>query len=119
MWPPPHSSTGTRSAALSLAVLFTASIPLVACPCALGLATPTMVMMGVGRAAEEGIIIKSAEALEKVGRLTTVVFDKTGTLTRGEPEVTDAIPLNGFTARQLLELAYVAERRSEHPLGRQ
>ncbi|MCD6368793.1 MAG: copper-translocating P-type ATPase [Thermoproteales archaeon] len=102
---------------LSLAILFTASVLLVACPCALGLATPTVIMVGVGRAAEEGIIIKNAEALEKVGKLSTIVFDKTGTLTKGEPEVTDIVPLNGFATDKILQLAYIAERRSEHPLA--
>ncbi|RLE66110.1 MAG: heavy metal translocating P-type ATPase [Thermoprotei archaeon] len=102
---------------LSLAILFTASVLLVACPCALGLATPIVIMVGVGRAAEEGIIIKNAEALEKVGKLSTIVFDKTGTLTKGELEVTDIVPLNGFATDKILQLAYVAERRSEHPLA--
>lgn len=102
---------------LSLAVLFTASVLLIACPCALGLATPTAVSVGVGRAAEEGIIIRNPDVIEKTPRLTVVVFDKTGTLTKGEPEVTDVKPLNGFNESRVLELAYIAEKRSEHPLA--
>lgn len=102
---------------LNLAILFTASTLLIACPCALGLATPTAIMVGVGKAAEEGIIIKNSEALEKIGKLTTIVFDKTGTLTKGEPEVTDVIPLNGYDEKALLKIAYIAEKRSEHPIA--
>ncbi len=102
---------------LNLAVLFTASVLLIACPCALGLATPTAIVVGVGKAAEHGIIIKNMDVLEEIPRLTTMVFDKTGTLTRGEPEVTDVHPVNGYRAEDVLRLAGVAERRSEHPIA--
>jgi len=103
---------------LNLAVLFTASALLIACPCALGLATPTVIVVGVGKAAEEGIIIKNADVLETIGKLTSVVFDKTGTLTKGKLEVTDIIPLNSFPEKKLLELAFIAEKRSEHPIAK-
>jgi len=102
---------------LNLAILFTASVLLVACPCALGLATPTAIVVGVGRAAELGIIIKNMEVLEKIPKLTTMVFDKTGTLTKGEPEVTDIYVVNGYREHDLLKIAYAAEKRSEHPLA--
>jgi len=93
------------------------AVLIVACPCALGLATPTAIMVGVGKGAENGILIKSGEALETVHKLRTVVFDKTGTLTKGEPEVTDIITNTKFTQDQLLQYAAVAEKNSEHPLG--
>ncbi len=93
------------------------AVVVVACPCALGLATPTAIMVGVGKGAENGILIKSGEALEAVYKLKTVVFDKTGTLTKGEPEVTEIHPNKTFTEEQLLQLAAVAEKNSEHPLG--
>ncbi len=102
---------------LSLAIMFTAAVLLVACPCALGLATPTAVSVGVGKAAEKGIIIRNIEVLEKIDTLTTIVFDKTGTLTKGEPEVTDVICYNGFTEEDILRLAGSAEKGSEHPIG--
>jgi Cu+-exporting ATPase len=93
------------------------AVLIVACPCALGLATPTAIMVGVGKGAENGILIKSGEALETAYKLQTVVFDKTGTLTKGEPEVTDIITTPSFSEQQLLEYAAVAEKNSEHPLG--
>jgi len=95
------------------------AVLIVACPCALGLATPTAIMVGVGKGAENGILIKSGEALETVHKLKVIVFDKTGTLTKGEPEVTDIIPLNSSTLdeKRLLQFAAVAEKNSEHPLG--
>lgn len=102
---------------LNLAILFTASVLLIACPCALGLATPTAIVVGVGKAAELGIIVKNMEVLEKIPKLTTIVFDKTGTLTKGEPEVTDIYAVNGYKELDLLKIAYVAEKRSEHPLA--
>lgn len=103
----------TRSLIHMVAVL------VIACPCALGLATPTAVMVGTGRSAEMGILIKNSEALERAGRLTTVVLDKTGTITRGQPAVTDILLANGspFTANDLLRLAASVEKGSEHPLG--
>jgi Cu+-exporting ATPase len=97
------------------------AVLIVACPCALGLATPTAIMVGVGKGAENGILIKSGEALETAHRLQAVVFDKTGTLTKGEPEVTDVIPAvnpsKTLNEAQLLQLAATAEKNSEHPLG--
>jgi Cu+-exporting ATPase len=97
------------------------AVLIVACPCALGLATPTAIMVGVGKGAENGILIKSGEALETVHKLQAVVFDKTGTLTKGEPEVTDIIPTGNpaemLGETQLLQLAATAEKNSEHPLG--
>jgi P-type Cu+ transporter len=92
------------------------SILVVACPCALGLATPTAVTVGVGRGAELGILIRNGEALEIAERITTVIFDKTGTLTRGKPEVTDVVPL-GIPPETLLALAAGVERNSQHPLA--
>jgi len=93
------------------------AVLIVACPCALGLATPTAIMVGVGKGAENGILIKNGETLEAAYKLQTVVFDKTGTLTKGEPEVTDVIPTEAFKEDQLLQLACIAEKNSEHPLG--
>ncbi len=93
------------------------AVLIVACPCALGLATPTAIMVGVGKGAENGILIKSGEALETAYKLQAVVFDKTGTLTKGEPEVTDIITAQTFSPQQLLEYAAAAEKNSEHPLG--
>jgi Cu+-exporting ATPase len=92
------------------------SILVVACPCAMGIATPTAVMVGLGKGAENGILIKGGEYLERVQKLDTIIFDKTGTLTKGEPEVTDIIPFND-DKKKLLMLAAIAEKNSEHPLG--
>jgi len=93
------------------------AVLLIACPCAIGLAAPTAVMVGIGKGAESGILFRGAEALEMASKLSTVVLDKTGTLTKGEPAVTDLVPVNGVTARDLLRFAASAERGSEHPLG--
>ena len=92
------------------------SILVVACPCALGLATPTAVTVGVGRGAELGILIRNGEALESAGKVSTVIFDKTGTLTRGKPAVTDVIPV-GISEETLLSLAAGVEKNSQHPLA--
>jgi len=100
------------------AVIAAVSVLIIACPCALGLATPTSLLVGTGRGAELGILIRSAEALEVAGRIDTVVFDKTGTLTGGEPQVTDIAPADGRTEDDVLRLAASVERDSEHPLGR-
>lgn len=105
------------NAPINLAILFTASVLLIACPCALGLATPTAIVVGVGKATELGIVIKNIEVLEKIPHLTTIVFDKTGTLTIGKPTVTDIYVTNGFNEKELLSLAYMAEKNSEHPLA--
>jgi Cu+-exporting ATPase len=107
------------------------AVLIIACPCAMGLATPTAIMVGVGKGAENGILIKSGEALETAHKLQAVVFDKTGTLTRGEPEVTDIVAVSSLVCNpssvsketetigegELLRLAAVAEKNSEHPLG--
>ena len=101
---------------LTMALLTTVSVLIIACPCALGLATPTAIMVGTGRGAQSGILIKGGEALEKAHRLTTIVLDKTGTITRGVPVVTDIIA-HGLDEATLLGLAASAEAGSEHPLG--
>jgi cation-transporting ATPase V len=93
------------------------AVLIIACPCALGLATPTAIMVGTGRGAELGILIKSVEVLERTRRITTVVFDKTGTLTRGQMALTDTVPGRATTADDLLRLAGAAEASSEHPIG--
>ena len=103
--------------AFTFALLNFVAVLIIACPCAMGLATPTSIMVGTGKGAESGILIKGGEALEGAQKLTTVVLDKTGTLTRGEPELTDVIPSNGLPDKELLRLAASAERGSEHPLG--
>jgi Cu+-exporting ATPase len=90
---------------------------IIACPCALGLATPTAVMVGTGKGAENGILIRSGESLETAHKISTVVFDKTGTLTQGSPAVTEIIPAADWGERDLLRLIAGAERPSEHPLG--
>jgi len=102
---------------LTFALLNFVSVLIIACPCALGLATPTAIMVGTGKGAERGILVKSGESLETVHRVSAVVFDKTGTLTTGRPEVTDILPAEGMTAGRLLALAAAVERGSEHPLG--
>jgi Cu+-exporting ATPase len=93
------------------------AVLVIACPCALGLATPTAIMVGTGKAAENGILFKNAEALQKTKELDVVVFDKTGTLTLGKPEVTDIVPVGSATAEAVLQLAAIVEKRSEHPLA--
>jgi len=93
------------------------SVLVIACPCAVGLATPTAIMVGTGKGAQHGILIKSAEALEKACRIRTIVFDKTGTVTKGKPGVTDIVATNGFSDDDILRLAAVAEKGSEHPVG--
>jgi len=101
----------------SRALLNFVSVLVIACPCALGLATPTAVMVGTGLGAEQGILIKGGESLEKAYQLTMVVFDKTGTLTRGEPQVTDILAGPGVAANEVLQTALAIEATSEHPLG--
>jgi Cu+-exporting ATPase len=102
---------------LSYALVSFVSVLIIACPCALGLATPTAVMVGTGRGAEHGILVKGGEALETAHRLTTIVLDKTGTITLGQPVVTDVSAAGAFDEEELLRLAASAERGSEHPLG--
>jgi P-type Cu+ transporter len=103
--------------ALTFALLNTVAVLIIACPCAMGLATPTSIMVGTGKGAEAGILIKGGEALEGAHKLDTVVLDKTGTLTRGEPQLTDVVVKNGISEEGLLRLVASAERTSEHPLG--
>jgi Cu+-exporting ATPase len=93
------------------------SVLVIACPCALGLATPTAIMIGTGKGAENGVLIKSGVALETTHKLQTIVFDKTGTITEGKPKVTDIVVANGVKENELLALAASAEKGSEHPLG--
>ncbi len=103
--------------AFTLALLNFVAVLIIACPCAMGLATPTSIMVGTGKGAEMGILVKGAEALERAHKITTVVLDKTGTLTRGEPELTDVVTTNSLSEEELLALAASAEKGSEHPLG--
>jgi len=103
--------------AFTHALVALVAVLIIACPCALGLATPTALMVGIGRGAERGILIRSGQALQVAEQVTVAVLDKTGTLTRGQPVVTDVQPLNGFQATDLLRLAASAEWGSEHPLG--
>ena len=101
----------------AFALTISIAVLVIACPCALGLATPTAIMVGTGKGAEQGILIKSGTALEMAHQVDAVVLDKTGTLTQGQPQVTDVLPLAGWTPDQLLALAAAAEVNSEHPLG--
>jgi P-type Cu+ transporter len=103
--------------ALTFALLNTVAVLIIACPCAMGLATPTSIMVGTGKGAESGILIRGGEALEGAHKLDTVVLDKTGTLTRGTPELTDVVVLDGMREEDLLRLVASVERSSEHPLG--
>ncbi|MBN1254641.1 MAG: heavy metal translocating P-type ATPase [Deltaproteobacteria bacterium] len=103
--------------ALTYAVLNFVAVMIIACPCALGLATPTSIMVGTGKGAEHGVLIRGGEALEQAHKLNAVVLDKTGTITKGEPSVTDIVEADGVTATEILRLAASAERGSEHPLG--
>lgn len=102
---------------LTFALTTFIAVLIIACPCALGLATPTAIMVGTGKGAESGILIKSAETLQLTHRLQSVVLDKTGTLTRGEPEVTDILTAEGGEENELLRLVASVEKGSEHPLG--
>ncbi|TDN36204.1 copper-translocating P-type ATPase [Hymenobacter sp. UV11] len=102
---------------LPLALTNFVAVLIIACPCALGLATPTAIMVGTGKGAEYGVLIRNAEALEKAYQVDTVLLDKTGTITQGEPAVTDLLPLAGHRAADLLPLLAAVERQSEHPLA--
>jgi len=105
------------TAGFSTAFLALLAVLLVACPCALGIATPTAILAGVGKGAEYGVLLRSGEYVEKARKLSTVVFDKTGTLTKGEPSVTDVKPFKGFAENEVLMYAAIAEKGSEHPLA--
>ena len=102
---------------LTAALTFFISVLVIACPCALGLATPTSIMVGTGKGAENGILIKSGEALETAHKIKTVVLDKTGTITKGKPVLTDLKVYNNFDGNEILQLAASAENNSEHPLA--
>src|SRR5581483_7872283 len=102
---------------LTFALQTAIAVLIIACPCALGLATPVAIMVGTGKAAENGVLIRGGEALEAATRIDTMVLDKTGTLTRGKPAVTRVVATNGLAEEELLRLAAAAEVGSEHPLG--
>ena len=102
---------------LTAALTFFISVLVIACPCALGLATPTSIMVGTGKGAENGILIKSGEALETAHKIKTIVLDKTGTITKGKPVLTDLKVYNNFDGNEILQLAASAENNSEHPLA--
>ena len=106
------------SPALTFAILNSVAVLIIACPCALGLATPTAVIVGTGKGAEYGVLIRSAETLERSHKIGAVLLDKTGTLTLGEPQVTDILALPSSSQEEVLRLAASAERDSEHPLGK-
>jgi Cu+-exporting ATPase len=102
---------------LAYAVVNAVAVLIVACPCALGLATPMSIMVGVGRGAQEGVLVKNAEALERLEKVATLVVDKTGTLTEGKPKLVDVLPTGGFDPKEFLRLAASLEQNSEHPLA--
>jgi Cu+-exporting ATPase len=102
---------------LAHAIVNAVAVLIIACPCALGLATPMSIMVGVGRGAQEGVLVKNAEALERLEKVTTLVVDKTGTLTEGKPKLMDVLPAGGLDAKELLRLAASLEQNSEHPLA--
>ena len=99
------------------ALLLSVTTLIISCPCALGLATPSAMMAGTGKGAEHGILFKGADAVEATSKLQAIVFDKTGTLTKGEPSLTDVVVASGFERKEVLQLAAIAEKNSEHPLG--
>lgn len=105
------------SQALSFGLVSFVGILVIACPCALGLATPTAIIVGVGKGAKEGILIKDAETLEKLDKVNVLVFDKTGTVTKGKPEVVSILPLEEVTEDQLLVILATLEKKSEHPIA--
>jgi len=102
---------------LAHAIVNAVAVLIIACPCALGLATPMSIMVGVGRGAQVGVLVKNAEALERLEKITTLVVDKTGTLTEGKPKLMDVLPADGFDAKDFLRLAASLEQNSEHPLA--
>jgi len=102
---------------LGYAIVNAVAVLIIACPCALGLATPMSIMVGVGRGAQEGVLVKNAEALEQLEKVTTLVVDKTGTLTEGKPKLMDILPIGGLDAKEFLRLAASLEQNSEHPLA--
>ncbi len=108
---------GPSGQQVSFAIHTLVAVLIIACPCALGLATPTAILVGTGRGAELGVLFKNGAALEHAYRLTTIILDKTGTITTGQPTVTDIVPVGGIDESELLRLAASAEQLSEHPLG--
>jgi Cu+-exporting ATPase len=102
---------------LAHALVNAVAVLIIACPCALGLATPMSIMVGVGRGAQEGVLVKNAEALERMEKVTTLVVDKTGTLTEGKPKLVDVLPTGGLDGKEFLRLAASLEQNSEHPLA--
>lgn len=108
---------GPAGQALTLAIVTAMTVLIIACPCALGLATPISIMVGVGKAAEFGALIRNGDALQQAGRLTTIILDKTGTVTEGKPSVTEILALNDWTQERLLQWAASLEQASEHPLA--
>jgi len=106
-----------RGATFAEALLPAVAVLVIACPCALGLATPTAIMVGTGRGAELGVLVKDGEALERASTVRTVLLDKTGTITQGRPKLTDVVPMGGFSAEEALALAAAAESGSEHPVA--
>jgi Cu+-exporting ATPase len=100
------------------ALLATVDVLVIACPCALGLATPTAIMVAIGRGAERGLLFKSGEAIEALARVSTIVLDKTGTITEGRPEVSRVVCMNGFTMAEVVQTAAHVEQRAEHPLAK-
>jgi len=102
---------------LAHAIVNAVAVLIIACPCALGLATPMSIMVGIGRGAQEGVLVKNAEALERLEKVTTLVVDKTGTLTEGKPKLLDVLPIDGLNAKEFLRLAASLEQSSEHPLA--
>lgn len=105
------------NATLSFSVLASVAVLVIACPCALGLATPTAIMVGTGKGAEKGVLIKGGESLETAHKLNAIIFDKTGTITKGEPEVTDIVKLDKLNEKEILRIAGSIEKNSEHPLA--
>ena len=108
---------GPDTGGLTMAITTTIAVLIIACPCALGLATPTAVMVGTGRAAELGILVGNGDALETARRVTAVVLDKTGTITRGRPALTGITTIGGWAQDDVLALVAAAETGSEHPVG--
>ncbi|MBL7055984.1 heavy metal translocating P-type ATPase [Candidatus Woesearchaeota archaeon] len=102
---------------VSFALTIFVAVLIIACPCALGLATPTAIMVGTGKGAENGILFKNAESLQMAQKINMIVFDKTGTLTKGKPEVTNIVSLSKYPEKELLQYSAIAEKNSEHPLG--
>lgn len=102
---------------ITTALINSVAVLVIACPCALGLATPTVIMVASGKGASLGIFFREAEALERAEKLNTIVLDKTGTVTQGKPEVTDVVPMNGYSPDELLRIAYSLENNSQHPLA--